>query len=105
MLHLVEIVLVMTVNPGFGGQDFLPETLPKVAALRARCGELGLTPHIEADGGLNADTVSATVAAGADVIVAGTAIFGAPDYASAIAGIRRAAALSDRESTQPGRSE
>ena len=93
VLHLVDIVLVMTVNPGFGGQDFLPETLPKIAALRARCGELGLTPHIEADGGQNADTVSATVAAGADVIVAGTAIFGTPDYASSIAGIRRAAAL------------
>ena len=92
VLHLVDIVLVMTVNPGFGGQDFLPETLPKIVALRARCVELGLTLHIEADGGQNADTVCATVAAGADVIVAGTAIFGTSDYVAAIAGIREAAA-------------
>jgi ribulose-phosphate 3-epimerase len=91
VLHLVDIVLVMTVNPGYGGQAFLPEMLPKIAALRARCGELGLTPHIEADGGQNASTVRATAAAGADVIVAGTDIFGAPDYAAAIAGIREAA--------------
>ena len=90
ILHLVDIILVMTVNPGFGGQAFLPETLPKIAALRARCAELGLAPHIEADGGQNVDTVRATVAAGADVIVAGTAIFGASDYAEAIAGIREA---------------
>jgi ribulose-phosphate 3-epimerase len=90
VLHLVDIILVMTVNPGFGGQAFLPEMLPKIAALRARCGELGLAPHIEADGGQNDETVGATVAAGANVIVAGTAIFGAPDYAAAIAGIREA---------------
>jgi ribulose-phosphate 3-epimerase len=90
VLHLVDIILVMTVNPGFGGQAFLPEMLPKIAALRARCGELGLAPHIEADGGQNDETVGATVAAGANVIVAGTAIFGAPDYAAAIAGLREA---------------
>lgn len=88
VLHLVDIVLVMTVNPGFGGQDFLPETLPKIAALRARCGELGLAPHIEADGGQNVETARSTVAAGANVVVAGTAIFSAPDYAAAIAAIR-----------------
>jgi ribulose-phosphate 3-epimerase len=93
VLHLVDIILVMTVNPGFGGQAFLPETLPKIAALRARCGELGLAPHIEADGGQNDETVGATVTAGADVIVAGTAIFGAADYAAAIAGIREAASI------------
>lgn len=93
VLHLVDIILVMTVNPGFGGQDFLPETLPKIAALRARCEALGVDPRIETDGGQNARTVGATVAAGADVIVAGTAIFGAADYAAAIAGIRKAAML------------
>ena len=91
VLHLVDIILVMTVNPGFGGQAFLSETLTKIAALRARCAELGFTPYIEADGGQNVDTVRATVAAGADVIVAGTAIFGASDHAEAIAGIREAA--------------
>jgi ribulose-phosphate 3-epimerase len=90
VLHLVDIILVMTVNPGFGGQAFLPEMLPKIAALRARCGDLGLAPHNEADGGQNDETGGATVAAGANVIVAGTAIFCAPDYAAAIAGIREA---------------
>jgi ribulose-phosphate 3-epimerase len=94
VFHLVDIVLVMTVNPGFGGQAFLPETLPKIAALRARFVELGLAPHIAADGGENVDTVGATAAAGADVIVAGTAIFGTSDYVAAIADIRRAAASS-----------
>jgi ribulose-phosphate 3-epimerase len=91
VLHLVDIILLMTVNPGFGGQSFLPETLPKIAAIRARCAELGLDPHIAADGGQNDETVGATVAAGANVIIAGTSIFGAPDYAAAIAGLRKAA--------------
>jgi ribulose-phosphate 3-epimerase len=90
VLHLVDIVLVMTVNPGFGGQAFLPEMLPKIAALRARCDALGLSPHIEVDGGQDDETVRQTVAAGADVIVAGTAIFGKPDYRTAIEAIRRA---------------
>jgi ribulose-phosphate 3-epimerase len=90
VLHLVDIVLVMTVNPGYGGQTFLPEMLPKIAALRALCEARGLHPHIEVDGGQDADTVRRVVDAGADVIVAGTAIFGAPDYAAAIASMRRA---------------
>lgn len=88
VLHLVDVVLVMTVNPGFGGQAFLPEMLPKIAALRALCEDRGLDPHIEVDGGQEAATVRSAVEAGADVIVAGTAIFGAPDYARAIATIR-----------------
>jgi ribulose-phosphate 3-epimerase len=92
VLHLVDIVLVMTVNPGFGGQAFLPEMLPKISALRARCGERGLSPHIEVDGGQDADTIRSTVEAGADVIVAGTAIFGKSDYAAAITDIREAVA-------------
>jgi ribulose-phosphate 3-epimerase len=92
VLHLVDIILVMTVNPGFGGQAFLPEMLPKIAALRARCSEKGLAPHIEVDGGQGADTIRSTVEAGADVVVAGTAIFGESDYAAAIAGIRGAVA-------------
>jgi ribulose-phosphate 3-epimerase len=91
VLHLVDIILIMTVNPGFGGQPFLPEVLPKIAALRSRCGELGLSPHIEADGGQSAGTAHATATAGADVIVAGTAIFDSNDYRAAIAGIREAA--------------
>jgi ribulose-phosphate 3-epimerase len=91
VLHLVDIVLVMTVNPGFGGQAFLPEMLPKIAALRRICAERGFDPHIEVDGGQDADTVRSTVEAGADIIVAGTAIFGAADYAKAIVEIRAAA--------------
>jgi ribulose-phosphate 3-epimerase len=88
VLHLVDIVLVMTVNPGFGGQTFLPEMLPKIAALRSRCCERGLDPHIEVDGGQDAGSVRRSFEAGADVIVAGTAIFGVANYEQAIARIR-----------------
>jgi ribulose-phosphate 3-epimerase len=88
VLHLVDIVLVMTVNPGFGGQHFLPEMLPKIAALRALCDARGLTPHIEVDGGQDLAVVRSCVEGGADVIVAGTAIFGTPDYAATIAALR-----------------
>ncbi len=90
VLHMVDIVLVMTVNPGFGGQAFLPETLPKIAALRQRCQARGLTPHIEVDGGQDAAHARPSIEAGADVIVAGTAIFSQPDYAAAINAIRNA---------------
>lgn len=90
VLHLVDIVLVMTVNPGFGGQHFLPEMLPKIAGLRALCEHRGLAPHIEVDGGQDTAVVRSAVEAGADVIVAGTAIFGAKDYADAIAALRAA---------------
>jgi ribulose-phosphate 3-epimerase len=91
VLGLCDVILVMTVNPGFGGQAFLPEMTPKIAAVRAMCAARGLAPHIEVDGGQSARTVAAAAAAGADAIVAGSAIFGAPDYAAAIAAIRRAA--------------
>jgi ribulose-phosphate 3-epimerase len=93
VLHLVDIVLIMTVNPGFGGQTFLPEMLPKIAVLRSRCLERGLEPHIEVDGGQDAATVRRSFEAGADVIVAGTAIFGTADYAQAIARIRNGTRL------------
>ena len=92
VLHLVDVILVMTVNPGFGGQEFLPEMLPKIAALRQRCDERGLDPHIEVDGGLNPAVAGECRRAGADVIVAGSAIFGATDYATAIKLIRDPAA-------------
>ncbi len=91
VLHLVDVVLVMTVNPGFGGQSFLPETLPKIADVRRLCDARGLNPHIEVDGGQDASTVRRVVEAGADVIVAGTSIFGRPDYADAITAIRQGA--------------
>lgn len=92
VLPLCDILLVMTVNPGFGGQAFLPEMLPKIRRLRALCRERGLDPVIEVDGGQDGAHAAAAVAAGANAIVAGSAIFGAPDYAAAIAAIRNAVA-------------
>jgi len=92
VLHLCDIILVMTVNPGFGGQAFLPEMLPKIRRLRAICRERGLAPVIEVDGGENVTTAGEAAAAGATAIVAGSAIFGAKDYRAAIAAIRASAA-------------
>ncbi len=92
VLHLCDIILVMTVNPGFGGQAFLPEMLPKIRRLRAICAERGLDPVIEVDGGENMTTAGQAAAAGATAIVAGSAIFGAKDYGRAIEAIRSSAA-------------
>ena len=92
VLHLCDVVLVMTVNPGFGGQAFLPEMLPKIRRLRAICTEHRLHPVIEVDGGENVATAAQAAAAGATAIVAGAAIFGTKDYAAAIAAIRANAA-------------
>jgi ribulose-phosphate 3-epimerase len=91
VLHLCDVILVMTVDPGFSGQGFLPEMLPKVRHLRAMCAERGLQPIIEVDGGENPITAGQTAAAGANAIVAGSAIFATADYATAIAGIRASA--------------
>jgi len=88
VIHLCDIVLVMSVNPGFGGQRFLPEVLPKIRALRTLCDARGLDPWIEVDGGQDGASAWQVVDAGADAIVAGSAIFGAPDYAAAIARLR-----------------
>jgi ribulose-phosphate 3-epimerase len=88
----------MTVNPGFGGQAFLPEMLPKIRRLRAMCAARDLHPVIEVDGGENATTAGQAAAAGATAIVAGSAIFGAQDYAAAIAAIRASAAAAAAES-------
>jgi ribulose-phosphate 3-epimerase len=92
VLHLCDIVLVMSVNPGFGGQAFLPEVLPKIRALRRLCEARGLDPWIEVDGGQDGTNAWQAVDAGADALVAGSAIFGAPDYALAIARLRAHAA-------------
>jgi len=92
VLHLCDIILLMTVNPGFAGQAFLPEMLPKIRRLSALCAERGLDPVIEVDGGENAATAGLAAAAGARAIVAGSAIFGRKDYAAAIAEIRANAA-------------
>jgi ribulose-phosphate 3-epimerase len=96
VLHLCDIVLVMTVNPGFGGQKFLPEMLPKISDLRRLCESRGLNPWIEVDGGQNGENVREVVAAGADAIVAGSAIFKSPDYAVAISTLRRNALSESR---------
>jgi ribulose-phosphate 3-epimerase len=88
VLHLCDVVLVMTVNPGFGGQKFLPEVLPKITALRRLCDARGLNPYIEVDGGQNGDNAWQAVDAGADALVAGSAVFGSDDYARAIARLR-----------------
>ena len=94
VLHLCDIVNVMTVNPGFGGQSFLPETMPKLGRLRALCAERGRADmRIMVDGGISAATAPTAVEAGADVLVAGSSIFGKPDYGRAIADIRAAATL------------
>jgi len=88
VLHLCGVVLVMTVNPGFGGQQFLPEMLAKIRALRHLCDERGFDPVIEVDGGLGGENAWEVIDAGATAIVAGSHIFHAPDYARAIAAIR-----------------
>ncbi|MBI5394608.1 MAG: ribulose-phosphate 3-epimerase [Verrucomicrobia bacterium] len=90
LLGLVDLVLVMTVNPGFGGQDFIESALDKVKALAVLRDERKLDFHIEVDGGITARTVGACVRAGANAIVAGTALFRAPDMARAIAAFRGA---------------
>jgi ribulose-phosphate 3-epimerase len=91
VLDLCGIILVMSVNPGFGGQKFLPSVLPKIRALRRLCDERGLDPVIEVDGGLSGANAWQVIEAGANAIVAGSAVFGAGDYAEAIAAIRHSA--------------
>jgi ribulose-phosphate 3-epimerase len=92
VLHLCDVILVMTVNPGAGGQKFLPEVLPKIHDLRRLCEAKGLDPWIEVDGGQNAENAGLAFEAGANAVVAGSAIFGSKDYATAIARIRNSAA-------------
>jgi ribulose-phosphate 3-epimerase len=75
ILGSVQLVLVMTVNPGFGGQDFIPETLPKIRQVRHAIQERGLACEVEVDGGINNQTARLVVEAGADVLVVGTAVF------------------------------
>ena len=88
VLDLLDLVLVMTVNPGFGGQSFLPSQLPKIAELRRMIDATGRDIRLQIDGGVTAETAPLCLAAGADTLVAGTAVFGKPDYAAAIAALR-----------------
>lgn len=87
----VDMVLVMTVNPGFGGQKFIQNSLPKLRRLRALCAEHGVSPDVEVDGGINAQTAALVAEAGANVLVAGSSVFGAEDRAAAIEAIRSSA--------------
>jgi ribulose-phosphate 3-epimerase len=88
VLELCDLVLIMSVNPGFGGQSFIPEVVPKIRKLRQMCDERGLDPWIEVDGGLKGNNTWQVLEAGANAIVAGSAVFNAPDYAEAITSIR-----------------
>jgi ribulose-phosphate 3-epimerase len=88
VLDVCDQVLVMSVNPGFGGQSFLREVLPKVRAIRAMIDARGLPIDLEIDGGITPETAPEAVAAGARVLVAGNAVFNKPDYAAAIAALR-----------------
>jgi ribulose-phosphate 3-epimerase len=89
VLPLADVVLVMSVNPGFGGQAFLPDTLTKVRAIRKMIDDAGLDVQLEIDGGIAHDTAAKATEAGARVLVAGSAVFTNSDYREAIATIRR----------------
>ena len=87
-LPFVDLILVMTVEPGFGGQSFMADQLKKIRAIRALLKERGLRCELEVDGGINAETAPLAVEAGADVLVAGSAVFGKSDRRAAIAALR-----------------
>lgn len=92
VMDRLDLILVMSVNPGFGGQAFIPSALDKVRAIRERIDASGRSIRLEVDGGINANNIGAVAAAGADTFVAGSAIFGSADYAATIAAMRRAIA-------------
>ena len=92
VLPLLDMVLLMSVNPGFGGQSFIPSTLDKLRRVRALLDSHDSAIRLEVDGGIKADNIGAAAQAGADTFVAGSAIFGAPDYSAVIAAMRAAIA-------------
>jgi ribulose-phosphate 3-epimerase len=91
ILEYLDFVLVMSVNPGFGGQAFIPNSIARIAALRRMISEQGLNTLIEVDGGVSTQNIGQISAAGADVFVAGSAIFKSPDYRQTIETLRRLA--------------
>jgi ribulose-phosphate 3-epimerase len=97
VLELCDLILIMSVNPGFGGQSFIPAVVPKIQALRQICDERGLDPWIEVDGGLKPDNTWQVLEAGANAIVAGSAVFKADDYGEAIEGIRNSKRPANKE--------
>jgi ribulose-phosphate 3-epimerase len=86
----LDLVLLMSVNPGFGGQKFIPGVLPKIAEVRRRVAASGRDVRVEVDGGIKVDNIAAAAKAGADMFVAGSAIFGSKDYAATIRAMRSA---------------
>ena len=92
VIDLLDLVLIMSVNPGFGGQKFIPSALDKLRTVRERIDRSGRAIRLEIDGGVKADNIGEIARAGADTFVAGSAIFNAPDYAATIAAMRAAMA-------------
>ncbi|CAN1839716.1 Ribulose-phosphate 3-epimerase, chloroplastic (Fragment) [Linum perenne] len=88
ILDVVDLVLIMSVNPGFGGQSFIESQVKKISDLRRLCVEKGVNPWIEVDGGVGPKNAYKVIEAGANALVAGSAVFGAKDYAEAIKGIK-----------------
>jgi len=88
VIDKLDLILVMSVNPGFGGQKFIPQALKKLAAVRSRIDALGRDIWLEVDGGVRVDNIAEAARAGADTFVAGSAIFGTRDYKAAIAAMR-----------------
>ncbi|OOF29338.1 ribulose-phosphate 3-epimerase [Salinivibrio sp. IB872] len=96
VMDKLDMILLMSVNPGFGGQSFIPSTLDKLRDVRARIDASGRDIRLEIDGGVKADNIAEIAQAGADMFVAGSAIFGQPDYKAAIDEMRTALATVDR---------
>jgi ribulose-phosphate 3-epimerase len=89
ILEDLDYVLIMSVNPGFGGQEFIPNSLDRIKALRTMIRGKGLRTLIEVDGGINEETIGSAAEAGADIFVAGSAVFGSPDYQKTIQSFRK----------------
>lgn len=88
VMDLVDVILVMTVNPGFGGQKFLASQLPKITQLRDMITQSGRAIHLAVDGGIDPGTAPLAIQAGADVLIAGSAVYGKPDYTAAISALK-----------------
>jgi len=91
VLHCLDMLLLMSVNPGYGGQSYIHAVTEKIREARRMLDDAGCSARLEVDGGVNAATIAEVVGAGADVVVAGSAVYGKPDYARAIADLRSAA--------------
>ncbi len=100
ILEEVDLVMLMSVNPGFGGQSFIPSTLTKIKQLRQRIAERKLQVDIEVDGGISAETIGSIAAAGANIFVAGSAVYGSDDYQAIIATLRSLAEVGSRRGCQ-----